>query len=160
MKKKSIQDTYPDNLSYCYGCGKLNNNGLHIKSFWDGKIAVCEFMPADYHTAVPGFVYGGLIASLIDCHATGTASAAAYEKAGRQLGSDPLLRFVTASLHVDFLNPTPSGQKLYLKGYAQEIIRRKVLVAVEVQVNQEICARGEVVTVQIPGRLLNNVSFT
>ena len=160
MNRKSIQDTYPDNLSYCYGCGRLNEYGLQINSYWDGKVAVCEFLPADYHTAVPGYVYGGLIASLIDCHATGTASAAAYEKAGRQLGSEPLLRFVTASLHVDYVNPTPSGQKLFLKGYAQEIIRRKVRVAVELSANDVICSRGQVMTVLIPDSLLDTLSLT
>ena len=56
----------------------MNEKGLQIKSYWDGDETVCTFTPRSYHTAVPGYVYGGLIASLIDCHITGTAAAAAY----------------------------------------------------------------------------------
>lgn len=78
MAEKAFQDYYPDQLSHCYGCGRLNTAGLQIKSYWDGDESVCEYTPKPYHTALPGCVYGGLIASLIDCHGTGTASAAAY----------------------------------------------------------------------------------
>jgi hypothetical protein len=76
MSHKPIQDYYPDNVAQCYGCGRLNEHGLQIKSYWDGDETVCHFRPRPYHTAIPGYVYGGLIASLIDCHATGTAAAA------------------------------------------------------------------------------------
>ena len=72
-----FQDSYPDDVSHCYGCGRLNPHGLQIKSYWEGEEAVCRYRPQPYHTAIPGYVYGGLIASLIDCHSTGTASAAA-----------------------------------------------------------------------------------
>ena len=74
MTQKAFQDYYPDDLSHCYGCGSLNEKGLQIKSFWDGEESVCTYTPRDYHTAIPGFVYGGLIASLIDCHSTGTGN--------------------------------------------------------------------------------------
>ncbi len=78
FSKKSIQDCYTDDLSYCYGCGRMNEHGLQIKSYWDGDESVCKYRPKPYHTAVPGFVYGGLIACIIDCHSTGTAAAAMY----------------------------------------------------------------------------------
>ena len=91
----AFQDLYPDELSYCYGCGRLNEHGLHIKSYWDGDETVARYLPRPYHIAIPGYVYGGLIASLMDCHATGTAAAAAYRAAGREMGGEPALRFVT-----------------------------------------------------------------
>ena len=106
MSEKAIQGYYADDANHCYGCGSLNSHGLQIKSYWDGDETVCHFQPLPYHTAIPGYVYGGLIASLIDCHGTGTA-AAGYRSEGRAMGSEPLLRFVTASLHVDYLKPTP-----------------------------------------------------
>ena len=68
MKERAFQDYYQDHFSHCYGCGRLNEHGLHIKSFWDGEEAICIFNPKPYHTAIPGYVYGGLIASIIDCH--------------------------------------------------------------------------------------------
>ncbi len=76
MHAKAFQDQYADHWSHCYGCGRLNQQGYQIKSYWDGDETCCHFTPKSYHTAIPGFVYGGLIASLIDCHGTGSASAA------------------------------------------------------------------------------------
>ena len=150
MTKKAFQDYYPEDLSYCYGCGSLNEKGLQIKSYWDGEESVCIYTPRDYHIAIPGFVYGGLIASLIDCHSTGTASAAKYRSENREMGSDPPVRFVTASLHVDFLLPTPLGVPLEIRGKVKLIKGRRVVVESRLLAEGKICAQGEVVAVQMP----------
>jgi acyl-coenzyme A thioesterase PaaI-like protein len=150
MTEKAFQDYYPDDLSHCYGCGSRNEKGLQIKSFWDGEESVCVYTPRDYHTAIPGFVYGGLIASLIDCHSTGTASAAKYRAEGREMGSDPPIRFVTASLHVDYLLPTPSGVPLEVRGKVKLIKGRRVVVEAHLLAEGKVCAKGEVVVVQMP----------
>ena len=154
MNTKSFQDTYPDDLSHCYGCGRLNEHGLQLKSYWDGDESVAVVTPQPYHTAIPGFVYGGLLASIIDCHGTGTASAAAYKAANREMGTEPPLRFVTASLHVDFLRPTPIDGPLEVRGRVKEIKPRKVVVTEEVTAGGSVCARGEVVAVLMPDTML------
>lgn len=153
MSEKAFQDYYPDDLSHCYGCGRLNEHGLQLKSYWDGEETVAVFQPRPYHIAIPGYVYGGLIASLIDCHGTGTASAAAYRAAGRALGTMPPLRFVTASLQVDYLRPTPLGLPLEIRGKIQEITERKVIVNVTVSTVGEVCARGQIVAVRMPPQM-------
>ena len=150
MSEKAFQDYYPDQMSYCYGCGRLNEYGLQIKSFWEGDETVCIFQPRSYHIAVPGYVYGGLLASLIDCHGTGTAAAAAYRAEGRSMDSEPPLRFLTASLHVDYLKPTPLGVPLEVRGNVQEVKGRKVVITASIKANGEITVRGEVVAVQVP----------
>jgi acyl-coenzyme A thioesterase PaaI-like protein len=151
MTDKAFQDYYADEFANCYGCGKLNKHGLQIKSYWDGNESVCHFKPKHYHTGgFPGYVYGGLIASLIDCHAAGTASAIIYRDEGREMGSDPPLRFVTASLHVDYLVPTPMDEILELRGTVQEIKGRKVIVDIVLSAKGKICAKGKVVVVRIP----------
>ena len=152
-QEKAFQDYYPDHFAQCYGCGRLNEHGLHVRSRWDGDEAVCTFEPKPYHTAIPGYVYGGLLASLIDCHGTGTASAAAYRAGGREMGSDPPFRFVTASLHVDYLLPTPIGVPLELRARVKEIKGRKVVVTATIMAEGKLCVRGEVVAVQVPDRL-------
>ena len=152
--KQAFQDYYPDSLSHCYGCGRLNEHGLHIQSYWDGDESVCTFQPKPYHIAIPGYVYGGLLASLIDCHAVGTAAAAAYRAQGRAMNSDPPLRYLTASLHVDYLRPTPIDATLELRGQVKEIKERKVVVTVTLSARGELCARGEVVAVQVPAHLV------
>ena len=146
----SIQDHYPENLAYCYGCGRLNEHGHHIRSTWDGDEAVAVFTPESWHIAVPGFVYGGVIASLVDCHSTGTAAAAAYQAAGREPGTDPAFRFVTGSLHVDYLKPTPLGRPLTIRARVKEIKERKVVVESTVYADGVATAVGKVVAVQMP----------
>ena len=153
MEKKAFQDYYPDELCHCYGCGRLNEHGLQIKSYWDGEESVAVFHPQPYHIAIPGFVYGGLIASLIDCHSTGTASAAAYRAENREMGTLPPLRFVTGALHVDFLLPTPLVE-LEIRATIKEIKGRKIVITSTLSANGDICARGEVVAVQIPEAML------
>jgi len=150
MKQKAFQDYYEDHSSQCYGCGRLNAHGLQIKSYWDGDETICRFRSKPYFMSVPGYAYGGLIASVIDCHSTGTAAAAAYRAAGRDMGTRPALRFVTASLHVDYLKPTPIDAEMVLRGRVVEITDRKVVVAVTLRVKGIVCARGRVVTVRAP----------
>jgi acyl-CoA thioesterase FadM len=98
-------------------------------------------------------VYGGLIASLIDCHSTGSAAAAAYRAQGRSWDSNPPLRFVTASLHVDYVRPTPIEGPLELRSKIKEIKGRKVVISTTLSAQGEICAHGEVVAVQIPDHM-------
>ncbi len=88
MTQKSFQDYYPDHLSHCYGCGRLNEFGLQIKSYWDGEESVCTIQPKPYHIAIPGHVYGGFIASIIDCHCIGMAAAATYRAEEREMDTE------------------------------------------------------------------------
>ena len=149
----AIQDLYPDEFAHCYGCGRLNAHGLHIRSEWTGEEAVALFRPEPYHIAVPGFVYGGLVASLIDCHAIGTAAAAAMVAAGQEPGRGPTPRFVTASLQVDFLKPTPADTELVIRARPTDIGDRKVVVEATVSAHGVDCARGRVVAVRLPSSM-------
>ncbi|MCB0833211.1 MAG: PaaI family thioesterase [Bacteroidetes bacterium] len=154
MTEKAFQDYYPDHLSHCYGCGRLNDLGHQIKSYWDGEESVAHFQPEPHHTAIPGYVYGGLLASLIDCHGTGTAAAAGYRAENSEMDTEPPLRYLTASLHVDYLKPTPLGPVLEIRGKVKEVKGRKVVIEEWIQVNDEITVRGEVVAVQVPDSLV------
>jgi len=153
MTPKAFQDYYPENLAVCYGCGRLNEHGHQIKSYWDDGESVCTFMPKPYHTAIPGYVYGGLIASLIDCHCTGTAAAAAYKAERRSMDTLPAFRFVTGSLKVDYLKPTPLGVPLEVRARVKEIKGRKVVMEAWLSAEGQVCARGEVVAIQAPPQL-------
>ena len=150
MQQKAFQDFYPENVAHCYGCGRLNMDGHRIQTFWDGEQTLTRFQPQPYHTAIPGYVYGGLLASLIDCHSTGSAAAAMYRAQGREMDSEPPLRFVTASLHVEYLKPTPLVGLLELRGTIKEIKSRKVLIETTVSAGGVVTVRGEVLAVQMP----------
>ncbi|MBV5319081.1 MAG: PaaI family thioesterase [Desulfobulbaceae bacterium] len=145
MHLPAFQDQYPDDYAHCFGCGRLNAAGHHLKSYWDGEESVCRFTPDPKYTGgFPGFLYGGIIASLIDCHGAGTASAAKAREDGK-----PLSRFVTASLKVDYLAPTPINTELEVRGKPVEIKGRKVIVDLSVSAAGKTCATGTVVMVQI-----------
>lgn len=148
--EKAFQDYYDEDASVCYGCGRLNEHGLQIKSYWEGEEAVCRFRPRSYHTALPGYVYGGLIASLIDCHSTGTAAAAAHRAEGRPLGSEPALRYVTGSLHVDYLKPTPIDAVLTVRAQVASISGRAITIASQLFAGDTLTARGEAVCIRLP----------
>ena len=147
---KAFQEYYPENVSHCYGCGQHNAHGHQLKTYWEGDETVTRFKPEPFHTSVPGYAYGGLIASLIDCHSTGTAAAAMYRAENRAMDSLPAFRFVTGSLQVSYLKPTPLGPTLEIRGKVKEIKGRKVVVEATVYADGIATARGEVIALQMP----------
>ena len=154
MTEKSFQDYYPEYTAHCYGCGRLNDAGNHLNSYWDGEESVARFTPEPKYIAIPGYVYGGLLASLIDCHGTGTAAAAAYRAEAREMDTEPSHRFLTGSLHVDYLKPTPLGVELEIRGRVKEVKGRKIVVEEWIIANGEITVRGEVVAVEVPDKII------
>jgi len=149
MSDTPIQNYYPEDVSYCFGCGHRNEHGHQLKTYWDGSNSKARFTPKEYHTALPGYVYGGLIASLIDCHGTGTASAAMADKRGIDPATEGAPRFVTASLQVNYRKPTPIDKELELTGTVKEITDRKVVVDIQLIADNIVCAGGTVITVEM-----------
>lgn len=150
MTDAAVQDLYPDTYAHCYGCGRLNDEGLHVRTFWKDGAGTARFTPRESHVAMPGYVYGGLLASLVDCHGIGTAAAARMEQEGQTPGLDPTPRFVTASLKVDYLRPTPAGVELVLHAWPRTLGERKVEVEVEVSAGDQVRVRGTVIAVRLP----------
>lgn len=146
----AFQDYYPEKFSHCYGCGKSNTHGHHLKSYWDGEDTVARFtVPPEFSGGVPDHVYGGMVASLLDCHGTASAAAFAYRAACREMGdSGEFMRFVTASLKVDFLRPTPIEVELVVRGRLLGIDGRKVRVSLSLSAGDQTCARGEMLAVR------------
>jgi len=114
----AFQDRYPDRFSHCYGCGRNNPRGHHLESCWDGEETVARFtVRPEFSGGVPDHAYGGMVASLLDCHGTASAAAFAYRAAGREMGDGgEFMRFVTATLDVKFLRPKPIGVELVIRG--------------------------------------------
>ena len=150
----AVQDYYPEDVAHCFGCGRLNEDGHQLKTVWEGDETVSRFRPAPHHTAIPGYVYGGLIASLLDCHGTGGAAAATLRREGREIGEGEAPRFVTASLQVDFLKPTPLGPELVVRGLVLEINDRKVVLEENLSAEGVVTARGRVVAVRMPEQMI------
>lgn len=150
-----IQDTYDPETAICYGCGINNPDGLHIKTRWDGEVGHCTFTPRSEHTAFPNYVYGGLIASLIDCHSIGTAIAAMYDAENRQPDSEPRITCVTGNLNITYKKPTPTDTELKIETRIKEISERKAIVTSQLFADGELCVTGETIAVRVPSRMIS-----
>lgn len=151
-KSKAIQDLYPDELAHCYGCGRNNPFGYQLKTYLAGDDeTIAHFTPDEKFTALPGSVYGGLVASLLDCHGTGSAAAFACVAENIDLENTETIpvRCVTASLKVDFKAPTPMGTELELIGKLRSIEGRKIWVDMTLSAKGIICATGEILAIKL-----------
>ncbi len=145
----ALQDAWPN--ATCYGCGPANPVGLQIKSRWsdDGSEVVCLFTPRpEQNAGFPNVMYGGLVASLIDCHSVWTAIATSYREEGREHGSLPAISYVTGSLNVRFVQPTPLDKSVLLRAHVTEMHPRKALVTCSVYSGDTLTAEGTVLAVR------------
>ncbi|NND44231.1 MAG: PaaI family thioesterase, partial [Xanthomonadales bacterium] len=140
---------YPEEYRQCFGCGTENEHGHHVESQFDGDEVVAHFTPKPFHTAFPGVVYGGLLASIIDCHGIGSAAAFAHRAEGKEIGQGDVARYVTGALEVSFKAPTPMGEELELRAREVERSERKVIVAVTVSAGGAVTAEGKVVAIRL-----------
>ncbi len=146
----AVQDIWPE--ATCYGCGPANPDGLQIKSFFsdDGNFLVAIFHPKDkFNAGFPNVMYGGLLASLIDCHSIWTAIAFSYRHEQRDMGSQPHISYVTGELNIKYLKPTPLDQPIQLQAQVTGDIGRKTRVVCEVKAGDVLTAKGDVVAVRI-----------
>lgn len=151
MTQQAIQDVFTGSTSQCWGCGCNNEHGLQIKSYWadNGEEVLCDWVPKNYHTAAwPDVLSGGIIASLIDCHSVCAAMMVAHKAEGIEWGNEPTIIYITASLQVSYLKPTPMSQPIQLRAHVKEVKGKKMVVQCSVFSQEEECARGEVVTVR------------
>ena len=136
--------------NHCYGCGADNDKGMQIKSRWQGDECVCRYSPRPEQCAGPEqYVYGGTIASLIDCHSIGTALSNYYKLEGRHVGEPPEIWCVTGRLTVNYLAPTPIDEEIELRSRIEECGDKKTLVRTHVYSNGIKTADGEVIAIRV-----------
>ena len=148
----AIQDFYPEHLAHCYGCGRLNEHGYRLRTRWEGEEAVTRFTPSPFSTSFPGFVYGGLLASILDCHSMAVAASGLYRVEGREMDLDtpPFHRCVTGTLTVRYERPTPLGPEIAVRGVVDEVVGRKVRVRSWVVVDDVVTVRCEAIALDMP----------
>ena len=138
----SIQDRlYPDLA--CFGCGPVNERGLQLKSYPDpsGDV-VAEFTAWPEHDNGTGFLNGGIIATVLDCHSAAVVTQAADERGWRAEGG-ALLPFLTAGIEVRYRRPTPLDQPVSLRGRLLTADERQMTAAVEVWWDGKVRAEAE-----------------
>jgi len=148
VSKIAFQDQ--GSVAHCFGCGADNAYGLQLKSYWEGEEAVAEFLPEPHQCGwSPDVTYGGLIASLIDCHTCNLAIARLYRDARRPIGSEPKIDCATAQLNVSLMRPTAIDEPIRLVARIRNIDGRKIWVDCEVTSGSEVTARGEVLAIRL-----------
>jgi acyl-coenzyme A thioesterase PaaI-like protein len=145
----AFRDQYPEQFSHCFGCGRNNPAGHQIESCWDGDRTIARFTPGPQYTGgVPEHAYGGLVASLMDCH--GAATAFAYARRDSDAHED--IRYVTASLTVDFRRPTPIGVELEITGRLKACDGRKSWIDLALSANGTECATATMLAIRLRPR--------
>lgn len=148
MDGPSLQERFAPE-GRCFGCGPKNAHGLRIRSFETGDGAVvAEWQPRAEHEAFDGFLNGGIIGTLIDCHSNWTAIAAHLQRSGANEAPST----VTAEYAVRFRRPTPSDRTLRLVGRAVEVGEDRATVETTVEVDGIVTATGRATFVAVkPG---------
>ncbi len=124
--------------------------GLRIKSYWDGDEGVAIWKAQAHHCGgTRENLNGGIIASLIDCHSLNLAIARAYRDEQRPIGSAPRIGYVTASLNVSYLKPTPLEEAIELRARIDKIEGRKAWVSCRLTAAGELRATGTVLGIRV-----------
>lgn len=136
----SLQRRYFPDMT-CFGCGPANPDGLHLSSYEDGDGGtVASFTPWPEHTNGLGYLNGGIICTLLDCH---SATPMVLEAVRQGLWSlENPLPFVTAGLDVRYLRPTPLDEPLTLQARLLGATPDEALVEVELLAQDKVRAAG------------------
>jgi acyl-coenzyme A thioesterase PaaI-like protein len=146
----AIQDLVPH--SNCWGCGPLNEGGLHLKSYDRGGEVVAEWQPGPPFFAGPeGVLNGGIIATLLDCHGICAAIADCYRREERDIGTPPDIWCVTAALNITYVQPTPIDLPVRLIATMRDRGARRTTVDSQLLSGGEVCARADVIAVRVRG---------
>ncbi len=143
----AIQDRYAPHTT-CFGCGPSNADGLRIKTVIEDGVGVCVFHPARHHQAFDGFVNGGIIGTLFDCHCNWTAAWYLMDRAGADMPPST----VTAKLEVRYLAPTRWDRPVVFRARVVDASDRRATVAGTAEVDGEVTAECTAIFVAVgPG---------
>lgn len=150
MPQQAFQDLWPEIYSQCFGCGRNNEQGLQIKSFWDGDETICTWIPKEIYGAGLGILCGGILSTLIDCHCVNTAIAALYKKECRILGSKPFIPYAGGSINMRHMKPISIKKPVVLRARIKELKDRKTVITCTVFSGKNECAKAEVIAIKAP----------
>jgi len=135
-KERSLQETYAPN-GICFGCGPKNSRGLRIRSFVVDDLVVADWRPEPYHEAFEGYLNGGIIGALLDCHSNWAATYALMKRRG--LSTPPAT--VTAEYCVTHLSPTPSNGTVHLASKVVDMSENKAVVETTLGAGGKVTAK-------------------
>ena len=133
-----------------YICGLPYLQDLQLRAEWDGNAGRAYFKTQSHHSGgAKGWVYGGLIATMIDCHSIATAIAFTCQSEERERATQPEIQFVTRSLDINYRSPTPVETELFLCAEIKEIKGKKIVITCSLFVNDKESVQAEVIAERI-----------
>ena len=127
----SIQEAFYPELT-CFGCGHANPDGFHLRSYRVGALTVAEFLPRPEHDNGFGFLNGGIISTVLDCHGAAVVMWEAAQRNWRAPSGAPV-PFITAGFDVRFLRPTPLGPAVRLTARPISIGEDEIVIESELE---------------------------
>jgi acyl-coenzyme A thioesterase PaaI-like protein len=148
-----VQTSWPE--LPCFGCGPANEEGLQLESYTvpDERALEATIQPAERFRVTPGVVYGGYLASVIDCNSMWTATTYASPADDGPPDSRPDDAYATAEITVEYHETTPMGVALDVTSRVVGEIGRSVQVETEVVANGALTVTGDVTAVRMEGML-------
>ncbi len=131
----------------CYGCGADNEQGMQIKSHLEGDVGVCRWKALPHHCSYPGYLNGGVTATLVDCHSAWTAYALECEDNGVDVSTPDQPTGWTRAMNIEYLRPIPLDCELTLKAIRTNKGSKSRTIKCSVYCNEEECASAEVAIV-------------
>jgi acyl-coenzyme A thioesterase PaaI-like protein len=125
----------------CFGCGPANRLGLRIGSRpneQDPAVLVARFEPRPEHEAFAGVVNGGILGTLLDCHANWTAAWTLMR--ARRADRPPTT--VTLEYTIRMRRPTPSDRPIDLRAWAIDVAEDRATVEAEIASDGIVTATG------------------
>jgi acyl-coenzyme A thioesterase PaaI-like protein len=125
----------------CFGCGPANPIGLRIGSHPsedDPSILVARWTPTPDHEAFGGVVSGGILGTLLDCHANWTAT----WNLMRARGAERPPTSVTLEYSIRMRRPTPSVRPVDLRAWVVDRADDRATVEAEIASAGTVTATG------------------
>ena len=138
MTELSIQESLYPTLT-CFGCGHANPAGFHLRSYREGDDTVAEFTSGPEHDNGFGFLNGGIITTVLDCH---TAAVVMWESHQRGWEAEPgaPVPFITSGIDVRFARPTPLAVPVQLVARAEQIDAQRIVVGARLVADDKVRA--------------------
>ncbi|MDX1431609.1 MAG: hypothetical protein R3286_04090 [Gammaproteobacteria bacterium] len=140
MNQQALQDLVD---WQCYGCGRNNEMGLRIKSYWFGDELVCDWHPKPFHAGHPGNLHQGVTATICFCHGAWAATAMAHRNEGREIQNPVQFFYINRSLHFDALRAIPIDSTVTFRASVLTLDRASATVSTGAFVGDEKYAQAE-----------------
>ena len=86
---------------------------------------------------------------MIECHSIATAIAFTYQTEGRDPLTKPEIKFMTRSLDVDYIHPSPLNTKLVLRAEVKKINGKEAVIRCSLFADDKECVQAQIIAERV-----------